>query len=69
MLDIEMGKNLTPKEIRKVIEKEFKEILKNPERKRIPILRRRDAYGHEAGIPIEEWVKSNLETVTPQVNP
>lgn len=63
MLDIEMEKNLTPKEIRKVIEKEFKEILKNPERKRIPILRRRDAYGHEAGIPIEEWVKSNLENI------
>lgn len=53
----------TSKEIRKIIEREFKEVLKNPRRKSIPILRRRDAYGHEAGIPIEEWVKSNLENI------
>jgi hypothetical protein len=58
-----MKVNSTPEKIRKIVEKEFKEILKNPKRRRIPILRRGDAYGHEAGIPIEEWVKSNLESI------
>lgn len=53
----------TPEEIRKIIEREFEEILENPIRRLIPTLQRRDAYGHEAGIPIEEWVKSSLENI------
>lgn len=51
------------KEIRKIIEAKFEEILRDTEKRKIMQLKRRDAYGHEAGIPIEEWVKDCLEEI------
>jgi hypothetical protein len=54
--------NLEPTEIRKMIETELAHALKNSEKRKI-VLERRDAYGHEAGIPIEEWVKRCLEEI------
>ncbi|MHC1611345.1 MAG: HincII family type II restriction endonuclease [Candidatus Methanospirareceae archaeon] len=50
-------------EIRKVVETKFQEILRDRERRKVIQLERRDAYGHEAGIPIEEWVKDCLEEI------
>ncbi len=51
------------KEIRKIIEAKFGDILRDSEKRKVMQLERRDAYGHEAGIPIEEWVKDGLEEI------
>lgn len=48
------------KDIRKIIEAKFGDILRDTEKRKVMQLERRDAYGHEAGIPIEEWVKDCL---------
>lgn len=50
------------KEIRRIIEAKFEEIL-DTEKRKVMRLERLDAYGHEAGIPIEEWVKDCLEEI------
>ena len=55
--------DFNPKEIRKIIKAKFDEILKGREKKKVMQLERRDAYGHEAGSPIEEWVKDWLEEI------
>ena len=51
------------KEIRRIIEAKFEEILRDTEKRKVMRLERLDAYGHEAGIPIEEWVKDCLEEI------
>jgi hypothetical protein len=52
-----------PGNIREKIEEEFANVLQNAERRKIRGFEKRNAYGHEAGMPIEEWVKGNLEKI------
>jgi hypothetical protein len=54
---------LKPMNIKKKIEQEFRNVLENEERRKITGFEKRDAYGHEAGMPIEEWVKNNLKKI------
>ena len=54
---------LNPINIRRKIEEEFRNVSQNGERRKIGGFEKRDAYGHEAGMPIEEWVKRNLERI------
>ena len=49
--------------IRQKIEDAFANVVQNAERSKIRGFEKRDAYGHEAGMPIEEWVKGNLEKI------
>ena len=54
---------LKPMNIKKKIKLEFRNVLGNEERRKIEGFEKRDAYGHEAGMLLEEWVKSNLEKI------
>src|SRR5271157_2356897 len=49
--------------LRQRIEKEFDMILKDKGLSVIPGFGKADAYGHEAGMPIEDWVKSVLTRI------
>ena len=54
---------LKPMNIKKKIKLEFRNVLGNEERRKIEGFEKRDAYGHEAGMPLEVWVKSNIEKI------
>jgi len=45
------------------MEIEFAETIKDKKRRIVSGLTKEDAYGHEAGIPIEEWIKTNLQSI------
>jgi len=50
-------------QIRRKVEHEFGNALKSGKITTIQGFERADAYGHEAGMPIERWVKSFLEKI------
>jgi len=50
-------------EMRRKIEQEFENASRNTNRNKIAGFERGDAYGHEAGMPIERWVKAILDEI------
>lgn len=50
-------------DIRKRIEQAFSESVRTGKQNTVPGFEKADAYGHEAGAPIERWVKTSLENI------